>query len=452
VQSDAANFRLLRDRAKEHVRRRDLFRRRDFRVAMLGQTSSQVADAMTSLGLAQVLLFDLNPGDTTQAFLRGLVLAAIPLLLVGPLAGYLADKYSRQAILRNGQRVRATITLGAIIAAVTQSTFVGYLTFGALLLATRVLYTARVTVIPRLVEGHQLVAADSTSLILSMTAGFAGVAAAGALEHFDVRYVFIVAILLHALSSRFYSSIVVELGGGRGAARERDWKAAAAQTRHHKVRFSIVSSGAGKLLLGICYACVALVIDARFAVEATGYAAVFGVAGAGTFAGTLSAEWVIERVPRKTVAVLASIVSATAVVSVAILPNFFTALGAIVVASFAFQNVRVCNDAAVQSTVHTASLGRVFAVYDVVYNLSFVLGAALGLSLGLSRGFNSVLLMCAAGYAVLSVGLVILGSGETRRDPAAMLPEVGPASAGVSGIATATPVMLASVDQPARAS
>ncbi|NBU06109.1 MAG: hypothetical protein EBT38_00175 [Acidimicrobiia bacterium] len=63
-----------------------------------------------------------------------------------------------------------------------------------------------------------------------------------------------------------------------------------------------------------------------------------------------------------------------------------------------------------------------------------------------------MLLMCAAGYAVLSVGLVILGSGETRRDPAAMLPEVGPASAGVSGIATATPVMLASVDQPARAS
>ena len=382
---------------------------------MLGQTSSQVADAMTSLGLAQVLLFDLNPGDTTQAFLRGLVLAAIPLLLVGPLAGYLADKYSRQAILRNGQRVRAILTVGAIISAVAQSTSIGYLTFGGLLLATRVLYTARATVIPRLVENHQLVAADSASLILSMIAGLVGVAMAGALEMFDVRAVFVVAIVLHSASSRFYSNIVGELGGGRGDLRERDWKAAAAQVRHHKVRFSIVSSGAGKFLLGVCYACVALVIDARFAVEATGYAAVFGVAGVGTFVGTMSAEWIIERMPRKTVAVLASVTSATAVVSVAILPNFATALGAVVVASFAFQNVRVCNDAAVQSTVHTASLGRVFAAYDVVFNLSFVGGAATGLSLGLSYSFESVLFMCAAGYAILSFALIALGSGDSGR-------------------------------------
>ncbi|NDD18174.1 MAG: hypothetical protein EB104_04690 [Acidimicrobiia bacterium] len=73
---DQVNFHLLRDEAKQHVRRRDVLRLRNFRAAMGAQTSSQVADAMTSLGLAQVLLFDLNPGDTTQAFLRGLLVAA----------------------------------------------------------------------------------------------------------------------------------------------------------------------------------------------------------------------------------------------------------------------------------------------------------------------------------------------------------------------------------------
>ncbi|NBO80041.1 MAG: hypothetical protein EBV42_02135, partial [Actinobacteria bacterium] len=99
VRIDQVNFHLLRDEAKQHVRRRDVLRLRNFRVAMGAQTSSQVADAMTSLGLAQVLLFDLNPGDTTQAFLRGLLVAAFPLLLVGPLAGFLADRYSRQGLL-----------------------------------------------------------------------------------------------------------------------------------------------------------------------------------------------------------------------------------------------------------------------------------------------------------------------------------------------------------------
>ena len=414
VRIDQVNFHLLRDEAKQHVRRRDVLRLRNFRVAMGAQTSSQVADAMTSLGLAQVLLFDLNPGDTTQAFLRGLLVAAFPLLLVGPLAGFLADRYSRQGLLVVGQRLRALLTIGAILAALLEQAAVGYATFALLLLTTRVLYTARATVIPRLVEPHQLVAADSISLIFSMVSGFVGVAVAGLLELIDVRLAFVAAIALHLVSSSWYRKIDVPLGGGRSGGRERDWRQAAAQLKIPKVRFSIVSSGGGKLLLGVCYACVALVIDARFAVEATGYAAVFGVAGAGTFIGTLTAEWIIERMPRKSVSVLASMVSAVATVSVAIVPNIYAALGAIVVASFAFQNVRVCNDAAVQSTVDSASLGRVFAAYDVVYNLSFVGGATMALLAGVNDGFVAVLFACATGYAALAALLVVSGSGDPR--------------------------------------
>ncbi|MEY3575056.1 MAG: hypothetical protein RLZZ88_199 [Actinomycetota bacterium] len=432
VRIDQVNFHLLRDEAKQHVRRRDVLRLRNFRVAMGAQTSSQVADAMTSLGLAQVLLFDLNPGDTTQAFLRGLLVAAFPLLLVGPLAGFLADRYSRQGLLVVGQRLRAALTIGAIVAAFFEQALVGYATFALLLLTTRVLYTARATVIPRLVEPHQLVAADSISLLFSMIAGFVGVAIAGSLELLDVRLAFVVAIALHLVSSHWYQKVAVPLGGGRSGGRERDWRSAMQQLRIPKVRFSIVSSGASKLLLGVCYACVALVIDARFAIEATGYAAVFGVAGAGTFLGTLTAERVIERMPRKSVAVLASVVSAVVTVSVALVPNFFTALGAVVVASFVFQIVRVCNDAAVQSTVESASLGRVFAAYDVVYNLSFVGGAAVALVIGANNGFAAVLLVCAAGYAALAALLVVIGSG----DPRPTLSTTNPADVHVAMLST----------------
>lgn len=432
VRIDQVNFHLLRDEAKQHVRRRDVLRLRNFRVAMGAQTSSQVADAMTSLGLAQVLLFDLNPGDTTQAFLRGLLVASFPLLLVGPLAGFLADRYSRQGLLVVGQRLRALLTIGAILAALFEQAAVGYATFALLLLTTRMLYTARATVIPRLVESHQLVAADSISLIFSMVSGFVGVASASALQIVDTRLAFVAAIILHLASSSWYRKIEVPLGGGRSGGRDRDWHQAAAQLKIPKVRFSIVSSGGGKLLLGVCYACVALVIDARFAVEATGYAAVFGVAGAGTFIGTLTAEGIIERMPRKSVAVLASVVSAVATTSVAIVPSFFVALGAIAVSSFAFQNVRVCNDAAVQSTVDSASLGRVFAAYDVVYNLSFVGGATIALVAGANNGLTAVLFFCAAGYAALAVLLVVIGSG----DPRPILSTTSPAAIHVATLST----------------
>lgn len=422
VPSGSVNFHILRPVAKQHVRRRDVLGRREFRVAMSGQASSQVADAMTSLGLAQVLLFDLNPQDTVLAFLRGLVLAAFPLFFVGPLAGFLADRFARRSLLRHGQLVRAMVTLGAIVAAAASEPTIGYLTFGLLLLTTRVLYTVRATSIPRLVEPHQLVAADSTSLLLSMIAGFVGVGMAAGLERLDVRLVFVAAIALHIASSRFYARIRVPLGGGRepiGVSEElsvvkpsRDWSAALAQLRHPKVKFSIATSGAGKLLLGISYACVALVVDARFNVEATGYAAVFGIAGAGTFVGTLTAERVIERMPRTSVSVVAAAISAFAVGTVVVIDSFVVAMAAIAIASFSFQNVRVCNDAAVQSSVDSAALGRVFAAYDVVYNLSFVAGAALGLVAGRSLGYERVLIVCCVGYAALAVAASFSGSGE----------------------------------------
>ena len=429
VRAPQMNFHILRATAKQHVRRRDVLAARDFRMAMSGQGISQVADAMTSLGLAQVLLFDLNPDDTTLAFLRGLAMAAFPLLFVGPVAGFVADRFLRQQLLVVGQLVRAVLTLGAIVSAVTQREWIGFATFGLLLLATRVLYTVRATSIPRLVPEHQLVAADSISLLLSMCAGFVGVVCAAALEMFDVRGVFVAAVVLHVVSSRLYRRIGLPLGGGRAGATKRDWRAAAAQLRNHKVRYSMVSSGGGKFLLGGCYACIALVIDARFAIEATGYAAVFGVAGAGTFVGTLTAERVIERVHRKSVSVLAAATSAAALGLVLLVDGYVTALAAIVVASFAFQNVRVCNDAAVQSSVPSASLGRVFAAYDVVYNMSFVAGAATALLVGIDAGYSQVLAACCAGYAALAAALVFIGSGELRPTRTTVNPQSVHASA-----------------------
>jgi len=413
---------LFRSEAKQHIRRVDVLRQRDFRVAMTGQVSSQMADAMTTLGLAQVLLFDLSPQDTMLAFLRGMVLASFPLLLVGPLAGFLADRFARKSLLRHGQLMRAALTTGAIAAATTGESSVGYVTFGLLLLATRVLYTVRSSSVPQLVLSQHLVAANSISLLLGMVAGFVGVAVAAGLEMLEVRLVFVLAIALHVASSQLYSRICVPLGGGgqpmvtvgRSVVvnRSRDWRSAFAQLQHPKVRFSISSSAAGKLLLGISYACVALIVDSRFDIEATGYAAVFGVAGAGTFLGTLTAERVIERMPRKSVSVVAAAISSLAIASMLAVDLLPIAMAAIAIASFGFQNVRVCNDAAVQTNVDPETLGRVFATYDVAYNLSFVAGATLGLTVGASVGYERVLVVSCVGYAALALAASFNGSGE----------------------------------------
>lgn len=404
--------RFRRRQNKLHIRRLDLFRYRDFRCVISAQGISQVADSMTTLGLAQVLLFDLSESDTGSAFLQALLLAAFPLVFAGPLAGYLSDKVSRQRLLGTGHLVRASITLLALVAAGYSLPPVGYLAFGSLLLTSRVLYTARAVSIPQLVNESELVAADSTSLIVSMFAGMGGAVFASALNLVNVNLIFVFAAVFHLVSSRLYWRVSTNLGGGNAVAQLKDWGLAKKFMANQKIRLAITSSGFGKLFVGMSFASVALMVDAKFNLEATGYAAVLGISGIGTFLGNLSAEWLIERFKRRAVAVMSASISALILVFAVSISHFLSAIAAIAVISFCFQNVRICNDAAVQANASAETLGRVFAAYDVVYNLSFVAGAILGLTLTREFGFWNMLVLCAASYAALAFGLLFAPDRE----------------------------------------
>jgi len=73
------------------MRKGDLLGFLDFRRAMTAQFSSQVADVITPLTIAQVPLF----------------------VVAGPLAGYIADSKSRRATLVVGHLLRALVTFAA---------------------------------------------------------------------------------------------------------------------------------------------------------------------------------------------------------------------------------------------------------------------------------------------------------------------------------------------------
>jgi len=119
-------IRLFRRRAQLHISRRTLFQYPDFRLAVTGQVTSQIADALNSLVFAQVLLFAPEGGPTPRLLIQTVVAAALPLILAGPLAGYVADKFERRQILVTGQGVRSLLMLAAFFAAYMQSTVMLY--------------------------------------------------------------------------------------------------------------------------------------------------------------------------------------------------------------------------------------------------------------------------------------------------------------------------------------
>jgi hypothetical protein len=82
-------------------------------------------------------------------------------------------------------------------------------------------------------------------------------------------------------------------------------------------------------------------------------------------------------------------------------------------ASFFGQNIKVTNDALVQSKIDDYYRGRVFAVYDVVVNGAIVSGGLIAALLLPTSGLTASVPLCVSG-AYLMVAVVVLRSAKFK--------------------------------------
>ena len=394
-----------------HVRRRDLFSYPSFRCAISGQFVSQTSDALTSFTLAELLVFSFNKGPSLSAMAWTLLISAIPLIVVSPIAGHLADRFNRKSLLKRGHLVRALITAIALLATNSQFRVIGYIVFGVLLGVTRILYTARATSFPRLVRKHELVAADSTSLIIGVLAGSTG-AGIGMVLAGNSVIALSIAVLGQSLAACLFGRISIDLGTGEKRKSRGHLIPMFRQLMQPKTRFAMFATASHRLILGICIASIALLVDSAYGLNTTGYVAVLGFSAAGAFCGSLTAEWVSEHFPRRSITVIAfSASSAVTLVScIAATPQI--GLLSIAAASFLFQNLRVRSDATIQANVSKSNIGHVFAAYDMLYNLAFIIGAIVGIGLSGLLTFAAVLACVSVSFAAMSIVFAIINDGK----------------------------------------
>jgi len=413
-------IRFRRTSSAVHVRRRDLFSYPSFRCAISGQFVSQTSDALTSFTLAELLVFSFNKGPSLSAMAWTLLISAIPLIVVSPIAGHLADRFNRKSLLKRGHLVRALITAIALLATSSQFRIIGYVVFGVLLGLTRILYTARATSFPRLVRKHELVAADSTSLIVGVLAGSTG-AGIGMVLAGNSVVALSIAVIGQSLAAFLFGRISIDLGMG-GKRRSRGHLIPMfRQLMQPKTKFAMFATASHRLILGICIASIALLVDSAYGLNTTGYVAVLGFSAAGAFCGSLTAEWVSEHFPRRSITVIAfSASSAVTLIScVAATPRI--GLLSIAAASFLFQNLRVRSDATIQANVSKSNIGHVFAAYDMLYNLAFIIGAIAGIGLSGLFGFATVLACVSTGFAAMSIVFAVINDGKLDDDASSTL-------------------------------
>lgn len=407
-------IRFRRTSSTVHVRRRDLFSYPSFRFAISGQFVSQTSDALTSFTLAELLVFSFNTGPSLSAMAWTLLISAIPLVFVSPIAGHLADRFNRKSLLQRGHLLRALITASALLATNSQFRIVGYVVFGVLLGLTRILYTARATSFPRLVRKHELVAADSTSLIVGVLAGSTGAGIGMAIAGTSAVVALSIAVLGQLLASFLFGCISIDLGKGIKRASRGHVMPMIRQLNMPKAKFAMYATTSHRFILGICIASVSLLVDSAYGLNTTGYVAVLGFSAAGSFCGSLSAEWVSEHFPRRSITVIAFVASSALSTISCIAAHPRIGLLSIAVTMFLFQNLRVRSDATIQSNVSKSNIGHVFAAYDMLYNLAFIIGAIVGIGLSGLLSFSAVLAFASIGFAAMAIVFSLINDGKSE--------------------------------------
>jgi len=141
----------------------DLLRRnRSFRQLWLGQVVSQMGDWFDTIALYTIILRLTGSGRDV-----GLLLVArfVPSFFFGPIAGVIADRFSRQRIMIVSDVLRAIVVLGFLFVRRPDQLWIIYvLTVFQLGLST-FFEPAKTAAIPSIVENRELVAANAISSV-----------------------------------------------------------------------------------------------------------------------------------------------------------------------------------------------------------------------------------------------------------------------------------------------
>jgi len=201
----------------------DLLRRnRNYRYLWLGSVVSQLGDWFNLIASAEIITDMTSSGVAISTLFLARFL---PLFLFSPLAGVLADRYSRRRIMIASDLLRALTVLGFLFVQATGQIWLFYVLTVMQFVFSALFTPARTAVLANVVEKDELVAANALdsltwSTMLALGAFLGGVVAAV----LGAEAAFVLDALTFVASAWFISRIVLAAAGRRQAAqRSSGW-------------------------------------------------------------------------------------------------------------------------------------------------------------------------------------------------------------------------------------
>jgi MFS family permease len=178
---------------------------RNFRQLWLGQVVSQLGDWFDTIALYALLLRLTGSGRAV-----GLLLVArfLPSFIVGPLSGVVADRFSRRTIMIVSDVLRAIVVLGFLLVRRPEQIWLVYALTILQLVFSTFFEPAKTAVIPSIVSGRELLAANAISSVTWSVMLTLGAAVGGVVTGwFGTDAAFILDSLTYLVSALLVASV-----------------------------------------------------------------------------------------------------------------------------------------------------------------------------------------------------------------------------------------------------
>jgi MFS family permease len=379
-----------------------LLRNVHFMRLWVGQGISFVGDAVSMIALV-VLVVQIT--GSASAVGGALVARLLP-TLASPLAGVLADRLDRRAVLVASDLARAVLVLGMVFARELVVLYVLVFLMGL----ARTLFNPTIrAAFPSVVGGGDLTRANALISGTFSVSETVGPALGGVLvATVGVKAAFVLDAATYLISAAFLSRIPLlrpqREDGGDFA---QDLRAGFGYLAGARVPLAIVV-GTFLTILTINTTIPAEVFLAKETFEAgdAGYGLLVGLFGGGMILGSALIAALGDRVRLLPLYFLGVFTSALALAGTGLSPTFIFALGALTVAGVANGIDNVTTDTILQKRVPDAFLGRVFSVRFMGFSVGEVLAYSVGGAIVDVYGVRLTYLL--AGAATATVGLFVL--------------------------------------------
>jgi MFS family permease len=411
-----------------------------FRRLLAVRLTGQFGDGVFQASLAGAVLF--NPERQAHAadVAAGFTVLLLPYSVIGPFAGVLLDRWSRQRVLVMANAARAVAVIGVVGEIASGLDGVAFYASALVVISiSRFILSALSAAQPHVVADAELVTANAVASTLGTIVTALGGGAAIGIRALIGKSNGDYAVIAAAALIPFVTAAAIATAFPRAALGPTDAERRARETvadvvrglvagaRHVRsipeVANGLAAIGVHRLCFGIWTVCTVLLYrnyfhdDGLFRAGLGGLGQVVAAVALGATLAAVATPAAFRRFGG--VGWPAAMLAASAIIEVTLGLTYATAtlLLAALLLGFASQAIKISVDTLIQHHVVDAFRGRVFALYDMLFNIALVAAAVLTAGVLPEDGHSPASVVAIAfAWALTAAGYV---SGSRRTTAAA---------------------------------